>query len=81
MVSEEVTTKGIGKHLKCSISYASFLINKFEREGLVNRSKAKIILYNRAQDSVFLTENGLKLAKELEASINKKQKLTKQDYT
>ena len=71
MVSEEVTAKGISKHLKYSTSYTSYLINKYEHDGLINRSKAKVILGNRVQDSIFLTENGLKLAKELQTSIKK----------
>jgi len=77
MVSEAVTAKGISKHLKYSISYTSYLINKYELMGYITRSKARIILGNRAQDSVFLTENGLKLAKELEASITKRWKRVK----
>ena len=77
MVSEEITIKGISRRLKCSIGYTSYLVNKDECEGLICRSKAKIILGNKAQDSVFLTETGLKLAKELEASISKRWKKAK----
>jgi DNA-binding MarR family transcriptional regulator len=77
IVSDAVTVIGISKHLKCSIGYASYLINKYGREGLISRSKAKVVLGNRVQESVFLTESGINLVKELEASILKQWKRVK----
>ncbi|UCH88757.1 MAG: hypothetical protein JSV49_11010 [Thermoplasmata archaeon] len=66
IVTESLTQKGIQKELKCGLGLISRILIKNEKEDYICRKKLRIEDKKRKQNVYFLTDEGLKIAKELE---------------
>ena len=63
IVTELITEKGIQSEINCSLCYISRILKKMEEEGYVYRRLIRIENKKRKQKAVFMTGEGLKLAK------------------
>ena len=70
VVPESLTLQGISNKLECAISLVSRIVSENEKDGYIYRTKSKIINGKRKQYTFFLTEEGLKLAKEILAELS-----------
>ena len=74
IVTALITEQGIKNELNCSLGFVSQLLKKNEDIGYIFRTKSKIVRSRKKQNVFFLTENGLKLAKEIQKmSLDLKQ--------
>jgi DNA-binding MarR family transcriptional regulator len=71
IVSEFITEQGIQNELKCTLGFISQLLKKNEDDGYIYRTKSKLIKSKRKQNTFFLTNEGMKLAIEINNMISK----------
>ncbi len=65
IVPEVITEKGIKCALGCDLSLISRLLKKNEEKGYIYRVLSKVENKKRKQNAFFLTEEGVRIAREL----------------
>lgn len=65
VVPESLTLQGISNKINCTIALASRILIQGENDGYIYRTKSKVINGKRKQYTFFLTDKGIKLAKEI----------------
>jgi len=75
VVSGSITEQGIRKALDCDLSLISRMLKRNEEKGYIFRILSKVENKKRKQNAFFLTEDGIKIARELtELNFNRTQK-------
>jgi hypothetical protein len=69
IVPDELTERGISNSLNCTLGWISRILKKNEEEGIIFRTKSKIVKNKKKQNVFFLTENGVGIAKEIRKII------------
>ena len=72
MAPEYITQKGIQNVIECDLGFLSRILNRNIEEGNLYRVKSKVNHKKRKQNVFFLTEKGIRLAKDIDKCVNNK---------
>jgi DNA-binding MarR family transcriptional regulator len=74
IATESITETGIQKKLNCDIGLISRIIKKNEEEGYIYRKVMKIKNKKRKQNAIFLSDEGMERAKDLQNNIGGRER-------